>query len=193
MRGDTRSTGPGWPAPIEELLQRVGAGDRVAFVGLYDAMAARVFGLIRYVLVDPSQAEEVAQEVFLEIWQTAARFNHERGAAVPWILTIARRRAVDRVRASQSSRERDHRIGSAQLEREYDSVTEHIEAVDVSARVRSKMADLTTLQRQAVELTYMAELSYSEISDLLKVPIGTVKTRVRDGLTRLRKDFATSA
>lgn len=190
---DTRGAGPGRFASIEELLHRVATGDREAFIALYDAMSARVFGLTRHVLVDPSQAEEVTQEVFLEIWRTAARYHHERGAAVSWMLTIARRRAIDRVRASQSSRERDYRIGSAQLEREYDSVSEHIESVDMFAQVRSRMADLTTLQRQAVELTYLAELSYAEISDLLKIPIGTVKTRVRDGLARLRKEFAASA
>jgi RNA polymerase sigma-70 factor (ECF subfamily) len=145
-----------------------------------------VFGLIRRLLVDPAQAEEVTQEVYLEIWQTASRYRPERGSAVAWMLTMAHRRAVDRIRASQASRDRDARVGIREYDREYDAVAEHAELSLEGQRVRRALAGLTELQRQAVELAYFGGLSHSEIAARLHVPLGTVKTRIRDGMIRLR-------
>ncbi len=171
---------------LEQRLARVGTGDRKAFADLYDATANRVFGLIRRLLVDPSQSEEVTQEVYLEIWQTAARYRPERGSAMAWMLTLAHRRAVDRVRASQASRDRDVKVGIRDYGREYDHVAEHVEIRLESDRVRVALAGLTELQRQAVELAYFGGLSHTEIAAELHVPVGTIKTRIRDGMIRLR-------
>jgi RNA polymerase sigma-70 factor, ECF subfamily len=170
----------------EQRLARIATGDKRAFAELYDATAPRIFGLIRRLLVDPAQAEEVTQEVYLEIWQTAARYKPERGSAVSWMLTMAHRRAVDRIRASQASRDRDSRIGIRDFDREYDQVAEHVEITMEGERVKRAIAGLTELQRQAVELAYFGGLSHSEIAEELHVPVGTIKTRIRDGMIRLR-------
>lgn len=170
----------------EQRLARVATGDKRAFAELYDATAPRIYGLVRRLLVDPAQSEEVTQEIFLEIWQTATRYQPERGSAMSWMLTMAHRRAVDRVRASQSSRERDSRIGIRDYDREYDQVAEHVEITMEGERVKRALQGLTELQRQAIELAYYRGLSHSEIAAELHVPVGTVKTRIRDGMIRLR-------
>lgn len=175
------------------LLERVGSGDRDAFSLLYDAMAPRILGLIRRLLVDPAQSEEVAQEVFLEIWQTAPRFDRARGDATSWMLTLAHRRAVDRVRASQASRDRDARVGIRDLTIEFDEVAETVETRLEHSRVSAALARLTELQRQAILLAYYGGYSQREVADLLSVPLGTVKTRIRDGMIRLRDELGVTS
>lgn len=174
------------PAAKEALLTRIANGDREAFSELYDQVAPRVLGLIRRLLVDHAQSEEVAQEVFLEIWQTASRFDENKGGASTWILTMAHRRAVDRIRSSQSGRDRDTKVGIRDFAPEYDHVSESVEIKIEHERVKQAMAQLTELQRQAVTLAYYGGYSHSEVAALLSVPIGTVKTRLRDGMIRLR-------
>jgi RNA polymerase sigma-70 factor (ECF subfamily) len=174
---------------LDTLLQQTAAADQRAFSELYDRVAPRVLGLIRRLLVDHAQSEEVAQEVFLEIWRTAPKFDTERGAAMSWILTMAHRRAVDRVRASQSGHDRDLKIGIRDLEREYDQTSETVEIRIEHERVKKAMAQLTELQRQAISLAYYGGYSHSEVAELLHVPIGTVKTRLRDGMIRLRDEM----
>jgi RNA polymerase sigma-70 factor, ECF subfamily len=136
-------------ASQQDLLERVADGDQSAFSELYDQISPRVFGLIKRLLRDHSQSEEVTQEVFLEIWQTATRFDPNKGAAATWILTMAHRRAVDRVRSSQSSRDRDTRIGIRDYSPDYDNVAETIEVRIEHERVEKAMSRLTELQRQA--------------------------------------------
>lgn len=177
------------PASLEDLLTAVATGDRAAFAELYDRTAPRVLGLIKRLLIDHSQSEEVAQEVFLEIWQTAVRYQPSKGAAVTWMLTMAHRRAVDRVRSSQSSRDRDVRIGIRDFEPGFDQVSESVEVSVEHERVSKALARLTELQRQAVKLAYYGGLSHSEIAARLSIPIGTVKTRLRDGMIRLRDEL----
>ena len=174
-------------SPIDELLERVATGDRLAFEQLYRSTAPRMFGLIRQILRDPSQSEEVSQEVFLEIWQTASRFQSAKGRGISWIFTLAHRRAVDRVRSSQSSRDRDYRIGIRDRETEHDSVAEQIDTIFESARMRAALELLTAVQRQAIELAYFGGHTQSEMAVILGVPLSTAKTRMRDGLLRLRK------
>ena len=173
----------------EDLLAQVAAGDKAAFARLYDATSARLFGLARRLLVDAAQAEEVTQEVYLEIWQTATRYEVTRGSAMSWMLTLAHRRAVDRIRAAQASRNRDTRIGIRDLDREFDDVSETVEIRVETERVKRALAKLTELQRQAVTLAYFKGLSHSEVAQLLHVPVGTVKTRLRDGMIRLRDEM----
>jgi RNA polymerase sigma-70 factor (ECF subfamily) len=177
----------------DELLLRVAQADRVAFAELYDQTAPRVMGLIKRLLKDHSQSEEVTQEVFLEIWQNAARFDTTRGSASSWMLTMAHRRAVDRVRASQAGRDRDLKIGVRDLEPGYDSVTESVEIRIEHERVERALGRLTALQSQAVRLAYYGGYSHSEVAAMLGVPIGTVKTRLRDGMIRLRDEMGVAS
>lgn len=176
-------------ASLEDLITAVGRGDRVAFAALYDAVSSRVLGLVIRLLRDRSQSEEVAQEVLLEIWQNAARFESTRGSAMSWILTIAHRRAVDRIRSAQKSHERDLKIGIREMEREFDSVTESVEIRIENERVKRAMSRLTPLQREAVVLAYYGGYTHSEMAQILRIPIGTVKTRLRDGMIRLRDEL----
>ena len=175
------------------LLEKVAQGDQAAFSDLYDVLSSRVLGLIIRVLKDHSQSEEVTQEVFLEVWQTAARFDPNKGGAATWILTMAHRRAVDRVRSSQSSRDRDTKIGIRDYAPDYDNVAETVEVRVEHERVSKALARLTELQRQAVTLAYYGGYSHSEVATILSVPIGTVKTRLRDGMIRLRDELGVAS
>jgi RNA polymerase sigma-70 factor, ECF subfamily len=179
--------------PLEDLLTAVAGGDRTAFGELYDRVAPRVFGLVKRLLIDHSQSEEVTQEVFLEIWQSASRYEPKRGSATSWMLTMTHRRAVDRIRASQASRDRDAKVGVRDWQPEIDSVAEVVEITIENERVRKAMERLTELQRQAVTLAYYGGYSHSEVAELLKVPVGTVKTRLRDGMIRLRDEMGVAS
>ncbi len=181
-----RSVKPLEPLTHEDLIRLVALGDEAAFEELYDAVAPRVFGLVRRVVRDPSQSQEVAQEVFVDIWQQAARFDADRGRAMSWILVIAHRRAVDRVRASQASADRDLRQGIKEYKESYDDVADTVETAMESERVHKALKTLTDPQREAISLAYYGGYTHQEVAELLKIPVGTVKTRIRDGMIRLR-------
>jgi RNA polymerase sigma-70 factor, ECF subfamily len=175
------------PTPsAEDLLHAIALGDQTAFASLYDRLAPLVYGVIRRVLRDPSQSEEVAQEVFVEIWRTATRFDQTRGSAQTWVLTMAHRRAVDRVRSEQASRNRNDRVGQRDQSRAYDDVAEQVETNLEQTEIREALDALTDLQREAVELAYYKGYTYREVAEILDAPLGTIKTRMRDGLIRLR-------
>ncbi|WP_051389464.1 ECF RNA polymerase sigma factor SigK [Arthrobacter sp. 35W] len=181
-----RSAEPTAPPTHEDLIRLVALGDEAAFEALYDAMAPRVFGLVRRIVRDPAQSQEVAQEIFVDVWQQAARFDADRGKAVSWILVIAHRRAVDRVRASQASTDRDLRQGIKEFQESYDDVEDTVEALLESERVNKALESLTQVQQEAIRLAYYGGYTHQEVAELLKVPVGTVKTRIRDGMIRLR-------
>jgi len=176
-----------------ELLLRVADGDQAAFARLYDMLSPRAFGLILRVLVDRSQSEEVLQEVFLEIWQSASRFAPNKGRGRSWVLTIAHRRAVDRVRSAQASTDRDVRAGLRDMDVAHDGIAEVVELRIEGQRVSEALATLPDLQREAIILAYFGGYSQSEIAALVGAPLGTIKTRMRDGLSRLRVEMGVTS
>ena len=188
VAGSTRSD--------ELLLERTAAGERAAFAELYDSMSPVVYGLARRVVVSPALAEEVTQEAFLEIWTKAATFDAARGSARAWIMTLTHRRAVDTVRREQASRDRIRRAPAGRAETPFDSVAEEIELRDVAQsnrhEVGSALATLSAVQRTAVELAYFDGYTYAQVAQVLGVPLGTAKTRIRDGLRRLRNQLTVS-
>jgi len=171
---------------LAELLKRSGRGDEGAFARLYDATSARAYGLAVRVVRDPSQAEEVAQEAFLEIWRTASRFDAGKGSAVSWILTLVHRKAVDRVRSAEASTRRDTTYHQSSQGVEHDSTAEAAHASMEARRVRQAMDSLTEVQREALELAFFRGYTHTEVATMLDLPVGTAKTRIRDGLIRLR-------
>ncbi|MGW0294231.1 sigma-70 family RNA polymerase sigma factor [Streptomyces tuirus] len=171
----------------DELLLLVAGGDQKAFEELYAVVSGPVFGLVRRVVRDPAQSEEVAQEVLLELWRSAARFDPGRGTAMSWILTLAHRRAVDRVRSARAAGEREQREALRANQPAFDQVTEEVEAGLEREWVRRCLDRLTVLQRQSVTLAYYEGYTYREVAEQLSLPLGTVKTRMRDGLTRMRE------
>jgi RNA polymerase sigma-70 factor (ECF subfamily) len=178
---------------IESLLRDVADGDRTAFAEMYDRISSRVMGLVTRLLRDRAQSEEVTQEVFLEIWQQAAKFDANKGSGMAWVLTMAHRRAIDRIRASQKSHERDLKIGIRDMERDFDGVSESVEIRIENERVKRSMSRLTALQREAVILAYYGGYSHSEMAGILGIPLGTVKTRLRDGMIRLRDELGVTS
>ncbi|MFJ5263018.1 sigma-70 family RNA polymerase sigma factor [Streptomyces sp. NPDC088387] len=171
----------------EKLLLRVAGGDHNAFEDLYGLVSGPVFGLVKRVVRDPAQSEEVAQEVLLEMWRSAGRFDPGKGSALSWILTLAHRRAVDRVRSARAAGEREQREALRAGTPAFDQVAEEVEAGLERELVRRCLDRLTALQRQSVTLAYYDGYTYREVAERLSLPLGTVKTRMRDGLTRLRQ------
>ena len=214
MMGDMTASFPGASAPGEEaaslaataagaatasgqvladLLRRCSRGDEVAFAELYDATSRRLFGLVLRIVRDHAMSEEVTQEVYLDVWRTSARFDPSRGSALSWLMTIAHRTAVDRVRSSESSRRRDDTHAATHQDVDFDTTAEAAQASLEAQRVRRALATLTDAQRAAVELAYLGGYTHTEVARLLDLPLGTAKTRIRDGLIRLRDTLGVPA
>jgi RNA polymerase sigma-70 factor (ECF subfamily) len=175
---------PGAAADLAAGLRLVARGDADAFDAVYDQVVASVFGVVRRVVRDLAQSEEVTQDVLLEVWRDAAKFDPGRGSATAWVMTRAHRRAVDRVRSVQKESERERRTAAADVP--FDEVAEAVESSLERERVRRCLGSLTELQRESVTLAYYGGYTYKQVASLLGVPGGTVKTRMRDALIRLR-------
>jgi RNA polymerase sigma-70 factor (ECF subfamily) len=167
-------------------VARVATGDRDAFEDLYDETSPLVHGTALRVLRDPDLAAELTQDVMVEVWRTAPRFDADRGSVVAWIATMAHRRAVDRVRSVQAQRDRDGLVGVRDYSRPFDDVAETAEHNEERDQVTDCLGSLTDLQREAVMSAYYGGLTYREVAQDAGVALPTVKSRIRDGLNRLR-------
>jgi RNA polymerase sigma-70 factor, ECF subfamily len=177
-------------ARLAELVALSARGHEEAFAELYDLTAGRIHGVVRRVLRSTDHAAEVTQEVFVEVWRQAARYSPEKGSVLAWMTTVAHRRAVDRVRSVSSEVARDERYAAASADREVDDVWAGVEQRLDAESVRKGMASLTAIQREAITLAYFGGYSQSQVAQLLNLPLGTVKTRIRDGLIGLRHALA---
>ncbi len=171
---------------LSDLLRRSARGDQQAFAQLYDATSSRIFGLALRVVRDPAQAEEVVQEAFLEVWKTSTRFDSDRGSALSWLMTITHRKAVDRVRSAEASTRRDTSYTQQNQTIDHDTTSDAAQASMEAQRVRHALKSLTDVQREAIELAYFGGYTHTEVAGILNLPVGTAKTRIRDGLIRLR-------
>lgn len=184
-----RQTGPGTVPPTDrlaDLLRRSARGDEEAFAELYDAVAPRLHGLALRVLRNPSLAEEVTQEALVEVWRQSARFDPAKGSPLAWMLTITHRQAVDRVRSVVASTRREEVHAATREDPPYDVTADSAAANLEAERVRRALRGLTEAQRSAVELAFLGGYTHTEVARLLDLPLGTAKTRIRDGLIRLR-------
>jgi RNA polymerase sigma-70 factor (ECF subfamily) len=189
---DGAQAGSAGPAGLDDWLRRVGSGEIEAFDGVYTAVAATVFGIALRVLQDAALAEEVAQEAMVEIWRSAGRFDPARGSARAWVSTIAHRRAVDRVRAERAAQEREAKAAARASDgAAFDQVAESVAVRLEQEQVRNCIGGLTELQRESVTLAYYNGYTYPQVADALGVPLGTVKTRLRDALAKLRDCLGT--
>jgi RNA polymerase sigma-70 factor, ECF subfamily len=171
---------------LDALLRQVGRGDGAAFATIYDLTKARVYGLVTRVVRDPGYSEETTQEVYLEVWRTASQYDPAKGSPLAWLLTMAHRRAVDRVRAEQAGSRRESRYGAANAEPAGDVVADSAIAGDERRRVTQCLDALSDAQRQCIELAYYQGLTYSEVSQRLAANLSTIKSRIRDALRGLR-------
>ncbi|WP_153394474.1 ECF RNA polymerase sigma factor SigK [Ornithinicoccus halotolerans] len=176
-------------AELAVLVRAVAEGDQDAFARFYDLTTPRVFGLVVRVLRDRAQAEEVTQEVYLQVWRLADSYDADRGSALAWLLTLAHRRAVDRVRSAQAQSDREAAYESRQTQPAFDSTSEIVQGRLEAGLLQMAVHELSPVQRAAIELAYYQGLTYREVAERLDVPLGTVKTRIRDGLIRLRREL----
>lgn len=178
---------------LGELVQRAARGHEDAFAELYDLTSTRIYGVVLRVLRSPDHAAEVTQEVYVEIWRQSARYAPDKGSVIGWMTTMAHRRAVDRVRSVSSDVARDEKYALKSADREVDVVWDGVEQKLDVERVRKGLASLTAIQREALSLAYFGGYTQSQVAALLKLPLGTVKTRIRDGLIGLRDALGVEA
>ncbi|MEP9415713.1 ECF RNA polymerase sigma factor SigK [Gordonia sp. VNQ95] len=173
-------------AVLSDLLARIADGDTAAFAEFYDLTARRVYGMVRRVLRDAGYSEETTQEVYLQVWRSAHTFDPAAGSALSWLITLAHRRAVDRVRSETAATRRDTDYSAADFVRSFDVVSDEVAGRETRERVQGCLDGLTDRQRESVALAYYNGLTYREVAELLSVALPTIKSRIRDGLTRLR-------
>lgn len=171
---------------LATLLRGIAAGDQASFRRFYDLTSRRVYGMARRVLIDPELSEDTTQEVYLQVWQSAAKFDPSAGSPFAWLMTIAHRRAVDKVRSSQSSTDREARYGAASQVVEHDDVVDTVNGRLEAEAVVKCLGTLTETQQESVRLAYYGGLTYREVAEKLNVAVPTIKSRIRDGLIRLK-------
>jgi RNA polymerase sigma-70 factor (ECF subfamily) len=175
---------------LAELARLIANGDEGALAKLYDETNRLVYSMVYRVLGESSAAEEVTLDVYMQVWRQANRYDAARGAFLTWLITIARSRAIDRLRASRLFQQRTEQLGLTEGQQTARSFANIEEAVLLSERGRIVQAALLALppeQREVIELGYFLGLSHSEIAERLCQPLGTVKTRARLGMMKLRE------
>jgi RNA polymerase sigma-70 factor (ECF subfamily) len=171
---------------LDALLRRVARRDADAFAALYDDTRARVYGLVTRVLRDPGYSEETTQDVYLQVWRSADNFDPAAGSALSWLMTLAHRRAVDRVRSEQAASMRESRYGASNVELASDHVSDAVILREERQQVVQCLDGLTELQRQCIQMAYYDGLTYVQVSEKLSANLATIKSRMRDGLRGLR-------
>ncbi|HEV7169313.1 MAG TPA: ECF RNA polymerase sigma factor SigK [Micrococcaceae bacterium] len=179
-------------AMLEGLIRLTAGGDQAAFARLYQLTAKRVYGMARRVLVDPELAQDTTQETYLQVWQAAAKFDPSAGSPLAWLMTIAHRRAVDKVRSTQSSTDREARYGAASQVVEHDDVVDTVSSRLEAEEVVKCLGTLTETQQESVRLAYYGGLTYREVAEKLGAAVPTIKSRIRDGLLRLKNCLGVS-
>lgn len=173
------------------LLARIAAGDQPALAELYDASSAKVFGLALKILADRTAAEEVTMDVYTQVWRRASTYDPERGTPGSWLMTLAKTCAIDRFRSQCLERGRQVPLDqAAELPGLAETPEQYSAGLERQRLVQDAMASLSAEQRQAIALAYYWGMSHSEIADRLKLPLETVKTRMRMGMIRLRAVLA---
>lgn len=176
---------------LRDLLTSASTGDRAAFTRLYDLTSSRIYGLAVRVVRDREYAEEVVQEAYLQYWQKAGEYHPARGSVITWMMTIAHRRAVDRVRSEQLQQDRMSAYGAASVETPRNIPLEVVVRADEARTLRACLGQLTDLQRSCIEMSYFGGLTYPEVAQRTDTPLPTIKSRIRDGLRRLRSCLRT--
>ncbi|WP_460354664.1 sigma-70 family RNA polymerase sigma factor [Mycobacterium sp. ZZG] len=174
-------------AELDALLRQVARRDADAFAAFYNHTRSRVYGLVIRVLRDPGYSEETTQDIYLQVWRNAANYNPEAGSPLTWLLTLAHRRAVDRVRAEQAASTRESRYGAASVEPPTDHVADEVLLDDERRRVADCLGSLTDTQRECIQLAYYDGLTYVQVSERLAANLATIKSRMRDGIRGLRR------
>jgi len=183
---------PGVTADLDALLRRVAQQDVDAFTAFYDNTRARVFGLVTRVLRDPGYSEETTQDVYLQVWRNASNYDPNAGSPISWLMTLAHRRAVDRVRSEQAASQRESRYGAANVDLPADRVAEAVIDLDERRQVTECLGSLTDAQRECIQLAYYDGLTYSQVSDRLSANLATIKSRMRDAIRGLRRCLGVS-
>ncbi|GAB2537461.1 sigma-70 family RNA polymerase sigma factor SigK [Nocardia heshunensis] len=168
------------------LITEIAGGDRASFTEFYRMTSHRVYGLALRMLGNRATAEEIAQDVYLQVWSMAGRYDENLASPIGWLMMLTHRRAVDRVRREQAGENRDIAYGRKHMEPGRDVVSEAVELRADRRAVLGCLETLTDRQRTTITLAYYGGLTYSDVADHLEVPVGTVKSRIRDGLERLR-------
>ncbi|MFS0897175.1 sigma-70 family RNA polymerase sigma factor [Mycolicibacterium litorale] len=171
---------------LDELLRQVAQRDVDAFAALYDRTRARVYGMVTRVLRDPGYSEETTQDIYLQVWRSAGSYDPSAGSPMSWLLTLAHRRAVDRVRSEEAASQRESRYGAATVDPPADHVADSVILLDERRRVVDCMESLTDLQRESIRLAYYEGLTYVQVSERLSANLATIKSRMRDGIRGLK-------
>jgi RNA polymerase sigma-70 factor (ECF subfamily) len=171
---------------LDALLRRVARRDVEAFAEFYDHTKSRVFGLVTKVVRDPGYSEETTQEIYLQVWRSAGGYDPAAGSPMAWLMTLAHRRAVDRVRTEQAASQRESRYGASNVQPPVDHVADSVITEDERRRVTDCLSSLTDVQRECIDLAYYQGLTYSQVSQRLTANLATVKSRMRDAIRGLR-------
>ena len=174
---------------LATFISRMADGDQSAMSALYDATNRLVYGLVLRILCDPAIAEEVMLDVYMQVWRQAAGYDMQRGSPLAWLMTVARSRAIDRLRSGIQRQQREEPLEHADNHSSPANIEEEVCASELRGRVQAALDLLSPEQREVIELAYYGGLSHSEIAARLATPLGTVKTRTRLGMMKLRESL----